>query len=223
MTSTLKPPAACRLAGSQMAGPSPISLVRATANISSCLLVNLRSRLYELLDAGLCSQHALLRACKIEARERVNRAIFFITIGSNDFLNNYLTFISDFEPPDTFINRLVIALKAQLTCARDQSVHGSRRELRCTRTRQISRTARTVTLANSIPTSCESSENESVASSSLVARQENSISKSILPCRASGIALRASLLLPPSSSIKKTTSLSIDTQYSFVTVSGSLY
>ncbi|KAK8950700.1 GDSL esterase/lipase [Platanthera zijinensis] len=52
---------------------------------------------------------------KIEARERVNRAIFSITIGSNDFLNNYLTFISDFEPPDTFINRLMIALKAQLT------------------------------------------------------------------------------------------------------------
>ncbi|PKU85829.1 GDSL esterase/lipase At2g23540 [Dendrobium catenatum] len=52
---------------------------------------------------------------KIKAGELVQQAIFSITIGANDFLNNYLTFISDFEAPDAYINRLMIALKDQLT------------------------------------------------------------------------------------------------------------
>lgn len=50
-----------------------------------------------------------------EARKLVHNAIFSITIGANDFLNNYLTFISDLEAPDTYISRLMIALKQQLT------------------------------------------------------------------------------------------------------------
>ncbi|XP_020580635.1 GDSL esterase/lipase At2g23540-like [Phalaenopsis equestris] len=52
---------------------------------------------------------------KDEARELVQNAIFSITIGANDFLNNYLTFITDFEQPDTYTNGLMIALREQLT------------------------------------------------------------------------------------------------------------
>ncbi|KAG0488117.1 hypothetical protein HPP92_006928 [Vanilla planifolia] len=52
---------------------------------------------------------------QFEAKELVKNAIFSITIGANDFLNNYLTFISDLETPNTYINRLMVALKGQLT------------------------------------------------------------------------------------------------------------
>lgn len=56
-----------------------------------------------------------------EARDYIMRkSIFSVTIGSNDFLNNYLLPVLSIgarvsQTPDSFINDLITHLKAQLT------------------------------------------------------------------------------------------------------------
>jgi hypothetical protein len=62
-----------------------------------------------------------VRAGKAKAKEFIQRkAIFSITVGSNDFLNNYLMPVLSAgtrvaESPDGFINDLIIHLREQLT------------------------------------------------------------------------------------------------------------
>ncbi|KAL0414836.1 UNVERIFIED_CONTAM: GDSL esterase/lipase [Sesamum radiatum] len=65
-------------------------------------------------------QEIISRIGKVEAKKLFENAVFSITIGSNDFINNYLTpYVSKLEqklvPPESFVGSMISRFRIQLT------------------------------------------------------------------------------------------------------------
>lgn len=65
-------------------------------------------------------QEIISKLGEVEVKKLFENAVFSVTIGSNDFINNYLTpYVSKLEqklvPPESFVGAMIARFKIQLT------------------------------------------------------------------------------------------------------------